>query len=162
MAQNPGWAPQIYLTNTCASSLILALAGDSANGIYTSASGGILDVGNQAVIDANPAAKVYADYMTAGGYGDYTTAAAGWVIGEATVAILTQAAGSDDGLTRASIMNAARSLNFTPTIVRQGVTYTLNGDEDTYMVTDVQVVQYDATAKTFTDIGSLQTDLLPD
>ena len=66
-AQNSGWEPEIYLTNTCASSLILALAGDSANGIYTSASAGILDVGNQAVIDGNPAAKVYADYMTAAG-----------------------------------------------------------------------------------------------
>lgn len=158
-AQNAGWAPDIYLTNTCASSLILALAGDSANGIYTSASGGILDVGNPDVIAANPAAKVYADYMTNGGYGDYTTASAGWVVGEVTVAILTQAAGSDAGLTRASIMDAARNFNFTPTLVRQGVSYTLNGDTDTYLVTDVQVVQYDATAKTFTDVGTLQTDL---
>lgn len=158
-AQNPGWEPQIYLTNTCASSLILALAGESANGIFTSASGGVLDVGNQAVIDANPAAKTYADFMTAGGYGDYTTAAAGWVIGEVTVQTLKQALESDNGLTRASIMEAARNLSFSPELVREGVTYTLNGEEDTYMATDVQVVQYDATAKIFNDIGTLHTDL---
>ena len=35
----------------------------------------------------------------------------------------------------------------------------MNGEEDTYLVTDVQVVQYDAAAKIFTDIGTLQTDL---
>jgi ABC-type branched-subunit amino acid transport system substrate-binding protein len=161
-AQNADWTPDIYLTNTCASALILSLAGDSANGIYTSASAGILDVGNQAVIDANPAAKVYADFMTAGGYGDYTTAAAGWVIGEATVATLVQASGSADGLTRATIIDAARNFDFTPTLVRQGVTYTMNGTDDTYLVTDVQVIQYDATAKTFTDVGSLLTDLSTD
>jgi branched-chain amino acid transport system substrate-binding protein len=159
-AQNPGWEPQVYLTNTCASSLILALAGESANGIFTSASGGILDVGNPAVVDANPAAKTYADFMTAGNYGDYTTAAAGWVIGEATLQILRQAAESEAGLTRASIIEAARSLNFSPELVREGVTYTLNGEDDTYMVTDVQVVQYDAVAKIFNDIGVLHTDLM--
>lgn len=158
-AQNPGWDPQVYLTNTCASSLILALAGDSANGIFTSASGGILDVGNPAVLDANPAAKTYADFMTAGNYGDYTTAAAGWVIGEATLQTLKQAAESDNGLTRASIIEAARNMDFSPELVRDGVTYTMNGDQDTYMVTDVQVVQYDATAKIFNDIGTLHTDL---
>ena len=161
-AQNPGWEPQVYLTNTCASSLILALAGDSANGIFTSASAGILDVGNPAVVDANPAAKTYADFMTAGNYGDYTTAAAGWVIGEATVQILKQAAESEAGLTRASIIEAARNLNFSPELVRDGVTYTMNGDEDTYMVTDVQVVQYDATAKIFNNIGTLHTDISTD
>jgi ABC-type branched-subunit amino acid transport system substrate-binding protein len=158
-AQNPGWEPQIYLTNTCASSLILALAGESANGIFTSASGGILDVGNPTVVEANPAAKTYADFMTAGGYGDYTTAAAGWVIGEATIETLKQAAASEAGLTRASIMEAARNMNFSPELVREGVTYSMNGDEDTYMVTDVQVVQYDAVAKIFNDIGTLHTDL---
>jgi hypothetical protein len=116
-------------------------------------------VGNPAVLDANPAAKTYADFMTAGNYGDYTTAAAGWVIGEATLQTLKQAAESDNGLTRASIIEAARNMDFSPELVRDGVTYTMNGDQDTYMVTDVQVVQYDATAKIFNDIGTLHTDL---
>lgn len=161
-AQNPGWEPEIYLTNTCASSLILSLAGESANGIFTSASGGIADVGNPEIVAGNPDVKTYADYMVARGASDYTTAAAGWVTGETTVAVLAQAAASPDGLSRKSIIEAARSLSFEPTLTRDGVTYSMNGDEDTYLVTDVQVVQYDATAKIFNDIGTLMTDLSTD
>ncbi len=36
-AANPGWNPIVYLTNTCASPLILGAAGPAANGLYTSA-----------------------------------------------------------------------------------------------------------------------------
>ena len=32
-AANPGWEPRVYLTNTCASPLILGVAGEAANGL---------------------------------------------------------------------------------------------------------------------------------
>ena len=34
-AANPGWEPRIYITSTCASTLLLAIAGASADGIFT-------------------------------------------------------------------------------------------------------------------------------
>ena len=45
-AANPGWEPRVYLTNTCASPLILGAAGDAANGLYTSESFGAVDITN--------------------------------------------------------------------------------------------------------------------
>ena len=46
--------------------------------------------------------------------GAVTDGAAGWVVGEVTVEILRQAAESPEGLTQASIINAARNLDFMP------------------------------------------------
>ena len=43
-AVQSGWDPQVYITNTCASPLILAVAGEAANGLITSASAGLQDV----------------------------------------------------------------------------------------------------------------------
>ena len=45
-AANSGWEPRVYLTNTCASPLILGAAGDAANGLYTSGSFGAVDITN--------------------------------------------------------------------------------------------------------------------
>ena len=43
-AENPDWAPAVFLTSTCASPLILGLAGEAADGMFTSASMGLYDV----------------------------------------------------------------------------------------------------------------------
>ena len=157
-AANPGWTPRVYLTSTCASALILGIAGPAANGLYTLASAGLLDIGNPAVVAANPKAKAYADYMTKIGKADIvTTAGAGWSVAEVTVAILAQAAASPDGLTRASIIDAARNFTYEPSLGRAGVVYKMDGEKDPFLAEAVQVVQYDATTKIFTDIGPLNT-----
>ena len=158
-AANPGWNPPVFLTNTCASSLILAISGAAANGLYTSASGGIADIGNAEVVASNPDYQAYVDYMTAAGKGDIiTTAAAGWTVGEVTVEILKQAAASPDGLTRASIINAARNFTFEPSLVRDGVVYKMSGEEDPFLVEAIQIVQYDQPNAIFKDIGPLVLD----
>jgi branched-chain amino acid transport system substrate-binding protein len=82
-----------------------------------------------------------------------TTGGAGWNVGEVTVAVLAAAAESPDGLTQASIINAARNLNFRPTLLREGMNYIMNGEEDAYYSQDIQILQYDAAAGYFTDIG---------
>jgi len=158
-AANPGWAPRVYMTSTCASPLILAVSGAAADGMFTAASGGIADTGNPEVIAGNPDIQAYADYMIAAGKADIvTTASAGWTIGEVMVAILMQAAESPDGLTQASIINAARNLDYEPSLVRDGIVYKTSGEEDPYTVEAVQVVQFDATNKIFNDIGDLVLD----
>ncbi len=158
-AANSGWDPPVFMTSTCASSLILAISGAAANGLYTSASAGIADIGNPEVVGSNPDYQAYVDYIASVGKSDIvTTAAAGWTVAETTVAILKQAAESEAGLTRASIINAARNFTFEPSLVRDGVVYKMNGEEDPYIVEAIQVVQYDATAAIFNDIGDLNLD----
>jgi branched-chain amino acid transport system substrate-binding protein len=153
-AASDGWEPVVYMTNTCAASpLILAGAGENANGIYSSAAMGIADVANPDVAATEPIAS-YIAYMDEQGLGDIiTTGAAGWNVGEVTVQILAEAAQSPDGLTQASIINAARNVDFHPSLVREGMQYIMNGEEDAYYSQDIQIVQYDAAAGFFTDIG---------
>jgi len=155
-AANSGWAPNIFLTNTCASSLILAGAGEAADGLFTS--NNLVDV-NDPANAAKPAVADYIAYMTAQGNKDIiTTAGAGWNVAEVTVAILKQASESPEGLTRASIMNAARNYSIVTALARDGVTLKMNGEADPYQAESLQVVQFDFASGTFKDIGSLITE----
>ena len=86
------------------------------------------------------------------------TAAAGWTDAEVTVAIIKQAQASPDGLSRASIINAARNFTYTPMLARQGVVDKSMGEADPYLAESLQVLQYDATTATFTEIGPLITE----
>ena len=89
----------------------------------------------------------YKAVMTKNGFaadGDFATAGAGWTVGELTVEVLKQAAASPDGLTRASIMNAARNLSYHPSLVASGITFKTSGEADPYINEVQQVVQYSA------------------
>ena len=120
-AANPDWEPVVYITNTCASPLILGAAGEAADGIYTSAAW----VSSTSPTPRSPPTEPVAAYiaeMEAQGLGDIiTTGAAGWNAGEVTVADPRRAAESPDGLTQASIINAARNLDFHPSLLREGM-----------------------------------------
>jgi hypothetical protein len=87
-----------------------------------------------------------------------STATAGWTTAEVTVAILIQAANSPEGLTRASIINAARNFTYTPTLGLPGVLFTMSGADDAFIAESLVVRQYDADAAVFTDIGDLITE----
>jgi branched-chain amino acid transport system substrate-binding protein len=149
-----GWEPVVYMTNTCAASaLILGAAGENADGIYTSAAMGLIDVQNPEVAATEPAAGYLAE-MEAQGLSDIvTTGGAGWNAGEVTVAVLAAAAESPDGVTQASIINAARNLSVHPTLLREGMSYTMNGEEDAFYSQDVQITQYNVADGFYTDIG---------
>ncbi|MFM8856618.1 MAG: ABC transporter substrate-binding protein [Actinomycetota bacterium] len=154
-AANPGWEPRIYITATCASSLILALAGPAADGIYTS--NNLVDVLDPAIA-AQPAVAEYLAFMEAQGLKDIIpTAGAGWHVAEMAVAIIKQALESGE-LTRASIMNAARNFDQVGTLTRPGIRMKLSGTADQYISESLQIVQYDADTKLFTDIGDVITD----
>lgn len=155
-AANAGWDPQIYLTATCASSLILNLAGPAANGLFTA--NNLKDILDPAVA-AEPAIAEYIAYMTSLGKADIiTTAAAGWHTAEMTLLIIKQAMESPEGLTRASIINAARNFDQVGTFTRDGVRMRMNGLTDQFIAESLQLIQYDAETKLFTDIGELITE----
>jgi len=155
-AANAGWEPATFLTNTCASSLILTLSGAAADGLYTS--GNLIDVVDPANAEL-PGVKEYLAYMESLGKSDIvSTATAGWTTAEITVAILVQAASSPEGLTRASIINAARNFTYTPSLGLPGVLFTMNGATDAFIAESLVVRQYDADAAVFTDIGDLITE----
>jgi hypothetical protein len=60
-------------------------------------------------------------------------------------------------LTQASIIEAARNFDYSPSVIREGIVYKTSGEEDGTMLEDVQVVQYDSETGFFTDIGELNT-----
>jgi ABC-type branched-subunit amino acid transport system substrate-binding protein len=155
-AQNPTWRPAVFITNSCADRLILAAAGPGADGLYTG--GNLVDIGNPE-LQPTPAAQRYIDFMTSIGKSAMVADAAdGWTTGEVTVAILNQAAASADGLTQASIMNAARNLEITPSLARPGVVDRTDGENDPFLAQSLQVLQYDVQTSTFVDVGELITD----
>ena len=155
-AANPGWEPQIYLTATCASSLILGLAGAAADGLYTANNlVDVLDPESAAI----PSVAEYISYMQSIGKDDIkTTAAAGWHTAEMTALIIKQALESPEGLTRASIINAARNFDQVGSLTRPNVRMKMNGLDDQFIAESLQVIQYDAETKLFTDIGELITE----
>ena len=96
--------------------------------------------------------------MNAQGLGDIiTTAAAGWNVGRGDPGDPGRTPSqSPDGLTQASIINAARNLTFHPSLLRDNLhEYVMNGDDDAFYSEDVQVVQYDSAAGHFNEIGDL-------
>ena len=157
-AANPGWEPRVYITATCASTLILAISGAAADGIFTIVTS--KDSSDPANLE-DPEVKAYRQAMLDLGFaadGDFATAGVGWTTGELAVEVLRLASESPDGITRASILNATRSLDYHFQLARDGVNFKLNGTEDGYGLESMQVVQYDADTSTYTDIGPLVTD----
>ena len=138
-----GWNPAVYMSGGCADPSILSLAGDAADGVFSSAN---LDT-DEPTFDAAMASLGLTDGLAAAGEG--------WTAAEVTVAILIQAHKSEAGLTRASIIDAARNLTYTPSLARPGVHFTTNGTDDAYPAESLQVIQYYASDRDFTDVGPL-------
>lgn len=141
-AANSGWEPQVYMTNTCGSGIILAAAGPAADGVYTAAYSALQDVQHPEQ-QSLPGVAQYIDYMESIGLTEnLPTMSAGWNTAEVTVEILRQAAESPDGLTRKSIVETARSLDYHPSLAREGANARMSGEEDGYLFQAVQIIQF--------------------
>ena len=98
-----------------------AHSGPAADGLYTSANG--YDFGDPANQEMPQIAEFF-DVMEARGESELAiSAAAGWWAGEITVAIIKQAMNSPEGLTRASIINAARNFEYVSNYALPGVVF---------------------------------------
>ena len=74
------------------------------------------------------------------------------------VAILIQAAASPEGLTQASIINAARNFTYTPSLGVPGLVFKMDGERDPFLSESLIVRQYNAAEATFTDVSKLITE----
>ena len=149
------WNPLVFQTNTCGSRLLISLlAGGSADGVFTSSN--LLDPSDPKNADNANLTVFLEAYAAAGLAGDLATTATGWTTAETTVNII-KAAQDTGTLSRKSIIEAARSLTFTPSLVREGVEYKMNGEADGYAFQSLQVLQWNEAAGTFTEIGDLNT-----
>ena len=149
-SQAAGWAPMVFLTNTCGSKLFLGLAGTAAEGVYTSSN--LLDA-NDAKNADDPGVKAFLEaYAAAQLVGDPGVAEVGWNAAEATVAVL-KAALDTGTLSRKSIIEAARTLTFTPSLARPTVQYKMGGEADPFAFQTLQVLQWSAASQTFAEIG---------
>ena len=106
-----------------------------------------------------PGVAAYLSFIEEKGLsGTIPTSASGWTYAEVTVEILRRAVESPEGLTQSSIMNTARSLQYTPSLVREGITYKADGEEDPYLVETVVILQYDSATQFLNDVGEPITD----
>jgi branched-chain amino acid transport system substrate-binding protein len=151
-AASSGWDPKVFMTNTCASHLLITLlAAGAGDKVYTSTN--ILDPADPANA-ANPGVKAFTDaYNAAGLKGDVGTTAVGWSVAEDTVAILVKAQKAGT-LTRKSIIEAARNSTFTPSLGIPGAQYKMNGETDGFSFQTLQVEQWNEATKSFTNIGT--------
>jgi branched-chain amino acid transport system substrate-binding protein len=150
-AQTAGWAPLVFVTNTCASKLFFGLAGPASEGVYTS--NNLVDADDPKNAE-HPGVKAFlAAYSAAGLAGDPGVTEAGWSVGETTVAILN-AALKTGTLSRKSIIEAARNLTFVPSLAREGVQYKMDGETDAFAFQSLQVLQWSVASQTFTEIGA--------
>lgn len=151
-AANAGWEPEVYLTSTCASPLILGAAGEAADGLFTFPTGGVEDVADPATVESDADVAEFVAYMEERGQGDIvSTAVAGWNAMDVTVAMLAQAAETGE-VTRRSIIEQARDFSYEPRLARDGITYDLHGEDDTILLDTAVLLEYDAAAGTFAAI----------
>ncbi|MEY2471965.1 MAG: branched-chain amino acid transport system substrate-binding protein [Actinomycetota bacterium] len=131
------------ISSTCASAAAFFKPIDPAgDGVQVLTS--VDDVSDPALAD-DPDVKAFkADVAKygAGANANDTNVAAGWIQGLTAIEIFKNAANSHDGLTRASAMNAAWSLDFDAPLLFGPVK--LDGTKDAYGVESLEFVKYSA------------------
>lgn len=149
-----GWKPQVFLTQNCANSaLFFNPVGAAAEGVITSQNLKVLgrpdaeaDAGVKAFIAALTAADPKASPLG--------IAPTGYQVGQLTIATLKAAAASPGGLTRESVINAARNLKgVTTNLLRTGMTMNM-GKGDYFAPEATQLLKYDSAAKVLQDFQS--------
>ena len=145
------WKPRVYLSRGCAGRVVFQLTGAVADGLLTVAH--VRDV----IAAPNAASPIPTEFVAA--FPDQRSvtarenAALGWYIGELTAAIIAQAAATPDGLTRASIINAARAARIEPALAVAGNVFATDGLIDPVGAQTVQVVQWSANSAGFAAVG---------
>jgi branched-chain amino acid transport system substrate-binding protein len=151
-AANPNFDGLVYQTATCANPVFFTPPGSSADGVYTSAN--LRDVANPANA-SDPAVADYLEAFAASG-SDASPggiAVAGWIAADLTVHVLEEAAASGT-LSRQSIIDAARNIDYAPALLREGLNFYMDA-VDGYIAEGTQIVQWNAADGVFVDVGDV-------
>ena len=150
---NAGFAPELWFeTSTCANpNLFYSTVGPAAEGVMTT--GVFKNFEDPQFVDdedvvlfVQESQKIKADI-------DPYFAAVGWTLMDATADVLTSAAEAPDGLTPASIINAARSQNYHPALVVDGIDFVMNGADDPYGLETVLLQAFSTADDLFHPVG---------
>ena len=151
-ANAEGWAPITWVSGTCISKTLMGIAGQNADGVYSMTN--VIDPLNPAYAD-EPAMQEYREKVE-----QYSPdadiengiVAYGWTQG----ALLVEALEATPELNRQSFMQTVRSLDGVGGgMLLPGVTVTTDAPDDAFMGESVQLIQYDAAAAHFNDVGEL-------
>ncbi|SDH15552.1 ABC transporter substrate-binding protein [Klenkia brasiliensis] len=122
-----GWAPETVIqpSNCADGATLYAPAGEAADGQQILR--WLKDPANPAFAD-DPDVQQYLEQAQANGADDPTNSYTvnGWVIADLMVDVFTQAADSEDGLSRLSIMQAARTQDYAPPMFIDGISYQMS------------------------------------
>ncbi len=151
-AANPDFDPAVYQTATCANPIFFgAVSNGGSEGVFTS--NNLKDVNNADVVASDDKVSNYiANFSAAapdadpGGIG-----AAGWIAMELTVEAIQQAADAGT-LTREGIINAVRNIDYTASLLRDGLTFKM-GPDDGFIAEGTQLTAWNGTG--FDDVGEV-------
>ena len=151
-ANAEGWTPITWVSGTCISKTLMGIAGQNANDVYSMTN--VMDPQNPAYAEEAAMAE-YREKV-----GQYSPdadvengiVAYGWTQG----ALLVEALEATPELTRQAFMQTLRTLDGVEGgLLLPGISVTTNGEEDPYMGETVQLVQYDAAAAHFNNVGEV-------
>ncbi len=151
-ANAEGWEPITWVSGTCISKTLMGIAGQNAEGVYSATN--VMDPQNPAYANEE-AMALYREKV-----GQYSPdadvengiVAYGWTQG----ALLAEALRASDELTRQAFMQSVRTLDGVGGgLLLPGVTVTTDAPDDPFMGESVQLVQYDAAAAHFNNVGEI-------
>jgi branched-chain amino acid transport system substrate-binding protein len=151
-ANAEGWTPITWVSGTCISKTLMGIAAQNAEGVYSATN--VMDPQNPAYADEE-AMALYREKV-----GQYSPdadvengiVAYGWTQG----ALVAEALRQSEELTRQAFMQSVRTLDGVEGgLLLPDVTVTTEAPDDPFMGETVQLIQYDAAAAHFNNVGGL-------
>lgn len=147
-----GFKPDFEVTSsTCIDVKEFVSAGQAADGVFVA--GYLQDPSDPTASESSELKGYLSDVKDVPGAEKEVPPASGWLIADLTVNTLKQAAASPQGLTRLSIIEAARDQDYDSPMLRDGITWL--GTSDYLGVSAFQPIRFDAAAKRFVADGDV-------
>ncbi|NLV55266.1 MAG: ABC transporter substrate-binding protein [Acidimicrobiales bacterium] len=156
--QDEGWEPTTWVSATCISKTLMILAGAAGDGALSFTN--LKDPLNPAYAD-DPAMVAFKETVE-----QYRTDFKGRALdlenaiilyGYVQAEIFVQALEAAEAPTRLAVMESVHNIDgFTSDLAIDGVSFTTSGGDDPFLGESLRLVQYDAAAGHFSEIGELQ------
>jgi branched-chain amino acid transport system substrate-binding protein len=151
-ASSPDFDALVYQTATCASTVFYnAVTNGGNDGVFTTSQ--FKDVANEELQTSDADIAAYLEAFAASGSAADPTglAVAGWVAAEATVKALEDAAATGT-LSRETIANAIRNVDFKPSLLREGLNFHMSAT-DGYAAEGAQLIAWSVADGNFVDVS---------